>query len=269
LRFFPYLALLCAALLSSSVFAAPVDLPQTQALPNLVGIGIGSTTQYAGGKQRTLGALPGVRYMTDSGHLFEWYGPYAQYNFGGETGWQWGPAASLRLGRSNVDDAVVSKIHEVDTTVEAGGFVGYSYLNTDGIPYQLRFGAALTTNAGMVYNGAHLNVSGSFWIPVSHRVLLGSGLGASWVSADFNRAYYGVTKGDSAASGLPQYQPGGGLQQVYGWFGTLVQVTPNWYTGAMIFDQYLMNDAADSPIVQQRGERNQITYGIGVGYAWR
>jgi outer membrane protein len=260
------LCILTVSALASQAFAAPIDLPS--GLPNLVGVGIGSTTEYSGGKQRMLGVMPGLRYETDSGRLLEWYGPYAQYNFGNTTGWQWGPAVSLRLGRNNVDDAVVSKIHDIDTTVEAGGFFGYEYIHSEGLPYRLRGGASLTTNGGMVYNGARLNVSGSFWVPVSHKVVLGTGLGASWVSADFNRTYYGVTAADSAASGLAEYQPGGGLQQIYGWIGALVQVTPNWYAGALVFNQHMMNVAADSPIIRERGERDQLTYGLGVGYAW-
>lgn len=37
----------------------------------------------------------------------------------------------------------------------------------------------------------------------------------------------------------------------------------------MVYAQRLAGDAADSPIVTQRGTRNQITYGIGLGYTWR
>lgn len=76
------------SLMSGNASAAPVDLPNS--LPNMVGGGIGSTTQYAGGKDRMIGVVPGLRYVTQGGHLFEWYGPYAQYNFGGVTGFQWG-----------------------------------------------------------------------------------------------------------------------------------------------------------------------------------
>jgi len=37
----------------------------------------------------------------------------------------------------------------------------------------------------------------------------------------------------------------------------------------MIYMQRLTGGAGDSPIVTQRGTRNQITYGAGLAYAWR
>ena len=94
--------------------------------------------------------MPGVRYVTDGGHLFELYGPYAQFDFGVLTGLQYGPAASLRLGRSDVNDPVVSQIHDIHTTVEAGEFVGYEYDNQGPIPYRLRGSVTVATNAGIV-----------------------------------------------------------------------------------------------------------------------
>jgi len=123
-----------------------------------------------------------VRYVTDGGRLFELYGPYAQLDFGGFAGLQYGPAVALRLGRNNVDDPVVSQIHEVPTTVEAGGFVGYEYDNQGAAAYRLRGSVTVMTNAGIVYTGAWVSVNGSLWFPLHQQVFVGAGVGASWVS---------------------------------------------------------------------------------------
>jgi outer membrane scaffolding protein for murein synthesis (MipA/OmpV family) len=37
----------------------------------------------------------------------------------------------------------------------------------------------------------------------------------------------------------------------------------------MIYYQRISGDAAGSPIVTQRGTRNQLTYGVGIAYAFR
>lgn len=253
--------------LSCSAEALPIDLPGV--IPNMVGGGIGSTTQYAGGNERTIGVLPGLRYTTDSGRLLEWYGPYAQFNLGGLTGWQYGPAVQLRLGRNDVDDPVVARIHEIDTTVEAGGFFGYEYIAPGAVPYRLRGGVNVMTNAGIQYGGVRVAANGSFWMPVSPRALLGLGLGMTWVSRSFNQTYFGVTQADSAASGLPVYSPGGGLEQYTGWLAAIYRIDKHWFVGAMVYMQRITGDAADSPIVSQRGTRNQVTYGAGVAYAWK
>jgi outer membrane scaffolding protein for murein synthesis (MipA/OmpV family) len=256
---------LCAAI--RSVEASPIDL--SNALPNFIGGGIGSTTEYAGGKDRIVGVVPGMRYVTSGGHLLEWYGTYAQYNFGDLAGFQWGPALALRLGRRNVDDPVVSQVHSVDTTLEGGGFVGYEYSHVGDIPYRLRGEVTVVTNAGVVYSGARVSLNTSAWFPVHQRMFVGGGLGATWVSAGFNETYYGVTAEDAAKSGLPMYTPGGGLNQVTGWLAAIYQINPSWYAGAMIYYQRISGDAAASPIVTQRGTRNQLTYGVGIAYAFR
>lgn len=263
----PLLGMLLMSGAAFTATASPLDLPGT--IPNMFGIGVGSTTEYAGGNERMIGVLPGLRYTTESGRLLEWYGPYAQFNFGSLTGFQYGPAVSLRLGRNDVDDPVVARIHEIDTTVEAGGFISYEYIHAGGIPYRLRGGINVLTNAGIVYGGARVSATGTLWVPVHTRMMLGLGVGLTWVSGSFNRTYFGVTPDDSAASGLPVYTPGGGLQQGTGWLGAIYRIDQHWHVGAMIYYQRITGSAADSPIVTQRGTRNQITYGAGIAYAWR
>ncbi|WP_259295164.1 MipA/OmpV family protein [Paraburkholderia sp. DHOC27] len=247
--------------------AGPVDLPSV--LPNMIGGGLGTTTEYAGGNERMVGAIPGLRYTTASGQLFEWYGPYAQFDFGGSSGFEWGPAISLRLGRHDVDDPVVAQIHTIPTTVEGGGFVGYEYLHGGTIPYRLRGELTVTTNAGYVYTGSRVSLNGSAWVPLSTRVFTGAGLGASWASGGFNDTYFGVTGEDSARSGLPVYSASPGIEQITSWLACIYQINPSWYAGAMVFYQRLTGPAGDSPIVVQRGTRNQLTFGAGVAYAFR
>lgn len=259
-------AALCVVTAPMSI-AATLDLPGS--LPSMAGGGVGSTTDYAGGKDRFVGAIPGVRYVTDGGKLFELYGPYAQFDFGGLTGLQYGPAVSIRLGRNNVDDEVVSRVHEIHTTAEVGGFIGYEYDSQGAIPYRLRGSVTLMTNAGIVYSGAHLSVNGSLWVPLHRRIFAGAGVGASWVSQSFNQVYFGVTEQDSVRSGLPSYNPSGGLEQITGWLAAIYQVDQHWFAGAMVYCQRISGSAANSPIVTQRGARNQITYGVGVAYAFK
>jgi outer membrane scaffolding protein for murein synthesis (MipA/OmpV family) len=255
------------ACVAQCALAGPVDLPG--GIPNFFGVGIGTTTEYAGGSDRTIGVLPGLRYTTASGHLLEWYGPYAQYNFGTGTGFQWGPAVSLRLGRHDVDDPVVSQVHTISTTVEGGGFVGYEYIHSDGFPYRLRGELTAVTNAGAVYTGARVSVTGTAWVPLSPRIYVGTGLGATWASGGFNTTYFGVTGEDAARSGLPSYSPSSGVEQITSWLACVYQINTSWYAGALVYYQRLTGPAADSPIVSQRGTRNQLTFGAGVAYAFR
>jgi MipA family protein len=45
-------------------------------------------------------------------------------------------------------------------------------------------------------------------------------------------------------------------------------LSPSWYAGGGVFWQRITGDGAESPIITQRGERDQVTAGIGLGYSW-
>ncbi|MGQ7935672.1 MipA/OmpV family protein [Paraburkholderia sp. D1E] len=78
-----------------------------------------------------------------------------------------------------------------------------------------------------------------------------------------------MTAEDAGRSGLPAVGPSGGLEHITGRGAAIYPFNKNWLGGAMIYYQRLTGLAPDSPIVAQRGTRNQITYGVGVAYALR
>ncbi|MDR3428944.1 MULTISPECIES: MipA/OmpV family protein [Silvimonas] len=260
---------LCAGLLALAGLLAPVanaiDLPPA---PNLFGIGVGVTTQCSGCKDTYVGAVPGLNYRGD-GWLVEWYGPYAQFDLGKTgSGFRWGPALNVKLGRSDLDDPVLRRLPDIDTTLEVGGFVGYQYLSGGDIPYRFRLYANILTNGGQVYDGVRGAVQASIWAPASPQWLFGLGLGYGWASKSFMNTYYGVDEAASQASGLPVFSANSGNQQVYGWLGAIYFINKHWAVGTAVIDQRLIGSAADTPIVTQRGTANQLTYGVGLGYLW-
>ena len=101
-------------------------------------------------------------------------------------------------------------------------------------------------------------------------------LGESWIVAagprlalaggDHQRTYFGVTPQQSAASGLPAYQPRGGVLS----YGAAAQVTYQWNdrleTMAYAEVNRLVGDAAKAPLVTQRGSRDQL--GVGLSTRW-
>jgi outer membrane protein len=259
------------ALVAGLFAPGAMSSPTIDFLPNLVGVGLGITPQFSGSRDNAFGAVPGVRLkIGDGNRFFEWYGPVGDINLIDSPNWQFGPALGLRLGRSDVDDAVVQKLPEIDTTIEGGIAASYYRVNTaGGVPWTMRIGTVLMTDLGDKYHGLNASVYANFWLPVSQRVFVGLGGGASWASSSFNRTYFGVTPEGAAESGLPVYQPDSGMRQYYAWPAVIFQITPQWYGGAGVFYQRLADKAADSPIVTQRGDANQLTWGVGLGYAWR
>jgi len=260
-----------SCVLALALLARPAIAGMTvDILPNMIGFGIGATPAYSGADEYIAGIVPGGRYeFKDSSRFVEWYGPAGDMNLLDSPTWQFGPALGLRFGRSNVKDEVVARLPEVDATLEGGVMASWTHDNSSGIPWRLRIGAIALTDLGDTYSGLNASAFGSFWMPLSARVFVGLGGGVSWASASYNQAFYGVTDAGSAASGLPAFTPDQGLRQWYAWPAVIFQLNGPWYAGAALFYQRIAGDPADSPIVRERGDRNQLTGGIGIGYVWR
>ena len=241
---------------------------QVDIIPSFVGAGAGVTTEWMGAKETVTGIAPSGRVALEDNRFIEVYGPFADMNLLASSNWEFGPVLMYRFGRSDVSDPVVTLLPAVDGGLEAGVFAGWRYLQAEGIPYRVRVGVSLTTAVSGGATGGHLSPYVSLWVPLSHTVFVGLGGGFTWSSESFMQQYFGVSPAASAASGLPAYNAGAGVRQYYLWPAVVWKLSREWYVGAGGFLQRLTGDSADSPIVTQRGERNQFSAGLGVAYAW-
>jgi outer membrane protein len=241
---------------------------QVDVIPNFVGAGLGVTTEWLGAKDKVAGLVPGGRVALEKNRFVEVYGPMADMNIVNHANWEFGPFVSYRFGRSDVKDPVVNLLPPIDGGLEAGVFAGWHLVNVEGIPYRIRLGVSLTTAVSGGATGGHVTPYASLWLPLSHTVFLGMGGGLTWSSESFNQQRFGVSAEGSAASGLPQYSAAAGVRQYYLWPAVLIKLSREWYAGAGAFWQRITGDGADSPIITERGERDQFTAGIGLGYSW-
>src|SRR5512145_803203 len=118
---------------------------QVDVIPNFIGAGLGSTTEWMGSKDRIWAIVPGGRVQLEKNRFIEVYGPIADMNLIDSPNWELGPIASYRFGRSDVDDPVVNLLPPIDGGLEAGIFAGWHFVNLEGIPYRVRLGVSLTT----------------------------------------------------------------------------------------------------------------------------
>ena len=251
--------------------AAPAALAngiQVDVIPNFIGAGLGVTTEWMGAKDKVAGIVPGGRVALDNNRFIEVYGPIADMNLLDSPNWELGPMVSFRFGRSDVQDPVVNALPPIDGGLEAGVFVGWRYLRTEGIPYRVRLGVSLTTAVSGGASGGHVTPYASLWMPLSPTLFVGLGGGLTWSSASFMQQRFGISPEASAASGLPAYSARAGVRQYYVWPALLFKVSKQWFAGAGAFWQRITGDGADSPIVSERGERDQLSAGIGLGYSW-
>lgn len=258
----PAVAAVVAASAASLAAAAGI---QVDVVPNFVGAGLGSTTEWMGSRDRVWGIAPGARVKLEKNRFVEVYGPIADMNLLDSPSWEFGPALAYRFGRSDVSDPVVSSLPAIEGGLEAGVFAGWHYVRVEGIPYRVRLGVQLVTAVSGGASGGHATPYASLWVPLSPTLFVGLGGGFTWSSASFMQQRFGVSPEASAASGLPAYTAGAGVRQYYLWPALLYRMSKEWYGGAGAFWQRITGDGADSPVVM---DRSQFTAGVGLGYSW-
>lgn len=262
------LAIGLACLSGASQPVVAIGMSLDDVVPNFFGVGAGVTTEWYGASDSMAGAVPGARVSLDGGRFVEWYGPYADANLITDEHWEAGPVLNVRLGRSDVTDPVVATLPEIGMGLEAGGYVGWHYLQTTGIPYRVRAGVMATQSVLGQTEGSSISPFASVWVPLSYTLFVGLGTGFSWSDDDYMQQSFSINGADAAVSGLPQFEAGSGLRQVYLWPAVMWRMSERWMLGSGIFCQHLLGDAASSPIVSERGDRDQWSGGVGIGYLW-
>ncbi|KPF46727.1 MipA/OmpV family protein [Rhizobium sp. AAP43] len=88
----------------------------------------------------------------------------------------------------------------------------------------------------------------------------------SYATSGYTEAYYGVNATESAASGLSQYDPEGGITS-YGAGGAITwDATDKLQVSAFTEYKRLAGPVADSSLVQERGSKNQLMFGLSASY---
>lgn len=84
--------------------------------------------------------------------------------------------------------------------------------------------------------------------------LFSVGPGLTWANAVYARTLFGVSSGQSAASGLPQYATGSGVRDIHLTFYATHDFSKHWVGSVNATLGRLEHDAAGSPITERRRE---------------
>jgi outer membrane protein len=170
-----------------------------------------------------------------------------------------GPAASIEGSRK--PSKLGAPLPKVSTTFEAGTFAQYAFSPAFRIRAEARKGLG-------GHDGWTGTVGADYVTRDADNFLFSIGPRLTLSDRRYRRAYFGVTPAGSAASGLPAFDPDGGLQAVGGTAGLLTQLTPHWgLYGYAKYDR-LLGDAARSPVVRRLGSRDQLSGGLALTYTW-
>jgi MipA family protein len=100
------------------------------------------------------------------------------------------------------------------------------------------------------------------------KLTLSGGPRATFASVAATSPYFNITAAQAVASGLPVYSAGGGLRAYGAGAQARYEWSPQWASHVFVEYQRLAGDAANSPLVTQRGARDQIQVGIGLSYSF-
>ncbi|PTQ13205.1 MipA family protein [Sphingomonas oleivorans] len=259
----PILASLAAAVLAIPA-AAQSPAPEDNGSPHgFVALGAGVTPEYDGAED--LRVIPfGMADVRWGGVDFEFRGLRGRADLMPDSRFAAGPVISARLSRDDADGAV-GLLPEIDTAIEAGGFVGYRFGGNAYGEGAVQLELTMLHDISGTHDGLLATAQASYAAVRRSDFFLSLDGQLSWANKDYARTYFGVTAADAAASGLPEYRPGSGLRDLGAgvtagyWFDRSIGVIGR--LGA----SYLVGDIADSPVVDE-GRRWQPTAGLGISY---
>jgi outer membrane protein len=105
-------------------------------------------------------------------------------------------------------------------------------------------------------------------VPVGPQWTLSGGPRITLASTPADSPYFSIDAVQSAASGLPVFDAKGGVRSVGAGTQARYLWTPQFATHAFFEYERLTGDVASSPLVAQRGNANQYTFGFGATHSF-
>ena len=244
---------------------------QTTMAGGKIGIGVGMAPDYEGSED-TEGA-PSLfgRYQWDSGRYVALGGTREagralrlQANLISDAWsptWELGPVLQYRMERDDVDNNRVDGMKDIDAATELGAFVGFK---------SGPWAASLTyaTDVSDEHDGAVTELAGSYRLAMSDEFALKFGASVSYADSDYMETYFGVNSKNVGTSGFSNYSADSGIKDYGLSVSAEYALNQNWGLQGGVNYYRLMNDAKDSPLVDDVGDRNQLSASLAVTYTF-
>lgn len=172
-----------------------------------------------------------------------------------------GPTVSIDFGRDEDDSPDLAGLGNVGTSMELGAFVSY----TQG---RMRLRARARHDVIDGHGGGTLRLDAAYTVFQAAPVTMGVNVTSTWATGDYMRSYFGVSPAQAAASGLPVYDPGSGFKDVGAEINANYIFASQWAVVANVGYKRLIGGASSSPLVQQRGSSNQLSFQTFLVYSF-
>jgi outer membrane protein len=190
-------------------------------------------------------------------------GPRLRSNFLPDDHWRLGLAAQFIKERDDVHDDAVDDLKSVDPSLMLGVIGGYDFIAD---PQQDLILEAEARQDVANDNGFLGTLRGRYGGRLSPSWRMDTFIESTWASEDYMSSYFGIDADDAARSGLDQFSADEGFKDV-GVGGSLTwRFLEHWSLTGLATYTRLLEDAADSPVVDDRGDENQFLAGALINY---
>jgi outer membrane scaffolding protein for murein synthesis (MipA/OmpV family) len=186
-----------------------------------------------------------------------------QSNFLPHDRFELGIVADYLSDYDNVEDDAVEELERPSKAVHVGLLAGFEFEDERHIQYGVELEATYDVLHG---NGAVITPQASIRVPVARNAFLNGSLAASWASREYMSNRFGISAADAARSGLRPFDADAGFKDVELGLGATYAFSKNWSVTMSGLYQHMLGDAADSPIVDDRGSRDAFRFGALVNY---
>jgi outer membrane protein len=263
------LSVLVAAAATSAFAQAPIVAPPAPAPARdwslTIGGSLGYVPKYEGSSDYEFRALPYVdanykdvvfvRGLAAGVNLLNIKGPRAG------DGLRMGPIVRYGFGREESDHEALRGLGDIDDAIEAGAFASY----TAG-PFLLDL--QLVKDVGDGHDGVLADAGIAWRAAISPRMRSTFRASATWANDTYMQNVFGISPAQSARSGMRVHDAGAGFKDIGLSITLAYGLTEHWSVSGRVGYSRLLGDAADSPIVADRGAKNQVGTFLTVAYGF-
>ena len=225
-----------------------------------VGAGIAIVPDYEGSDYYDAAPLLHFRMAWANGRYLDFSGNRVKYNFMKDSKLSLGPMVRVRPKRDDdVEDAQVSRMEKVDTSVEIGGFIAYD------LGHNFEIGANLVQDVADGHDGYLVGLHVGYKI-FRENMMIGLKAFTTYVNNDYMEAYFSVSPWNIGNARLRFYDADEGFKDVGVTCVLSYQINERWGATGVLGYTRLIGDAGDSPLVDDRGDENQLLGGLMMTY---
>ena len=174
---------------------------------------------------------------------------------------QVGPLVRYRPERDDVKNNAVDDLEKVDAAVELGGFAGFESGGWHGR-------VEVTHDVADAYNGWLVGVKGGYRAVFSPTLSLNTTAFTTYAGDDYMETYFGIDAENAARSGLDTYDADAGFKDVGLSLAARYGGREGWGVTGIAAYKRLLDDAEDSPVVDDEGNANQLFGGVLITYGF-